>query len=151
MLRAAVLLVVVLHVSDASACKCDTSSSFLSNASSGEVVLVTVVTPGEQEVRVGIDKQLAGPKVSGQVVVQGADGGNCNASVRDFKKGQRLVMVLSKRGSEFHLAGCGVHWLAVDGAKVKGPIDEGVTSLSLTELEKRVVEAQRAYEKWKGG
>lgn len=150
MLRALVL-VVLLHVADASACKCDTSSPFLSNASSGEVVVVTVVTPGEQEVRVSIEKQLAGPKVSGQVVVQGADGGNCNASVREFKKGQRVVMVLSKRGSEFHLDGCGVHWLAVDGAKVKGAVDDGVTSLSLSELEKRVVEAQRAYEKFKGG
>lgn len=150
MLRALVL-VVLLHVADAVACKCDTSSPFLSNASSGEVVVVTVVTPGEQEVRVSIEKQLAGPKVSGQVVVQGADGGNCNASVREFKKGQRVVMVLSKRGSEFHLDGCGVHWLAVDGAKVKGAVDDGVTSLSLSELEKRVVEAQRAYEKFKGG
>jgi len=141
----------MLHVSDASACKCDTSSSFLSNASSGEVVVVTVVAPGAQEVRVSIDKQLAAPKVSGQVVVQGADGGNCNASVSDFKKGQRVVMVLSKRSAEFRLDGCGAHWLAVDGAKVKGVIDVGVTSLSLAELEKRVVEKQQAYEKWKGG
>ena len=150
MLRAAVMLV-LLQVAEANACKCDTSSSFLSNAMSGEVVMVTVVAPGEQDVRVSIDKQLAGPKVSGSVVVQGADGGNCNASVREFKKGQRLVMVLSKRGAEFSLGGCGVHWLSVDGATVKGVIDEGVTSLSLTELEKRVVEAQRKYEKFKGG
>ncbi len=150
MLRAVVLLV-ALNVSEANACKCDTSSSFLSNAMSGEVVLVTVVNPGEQQVRVSVEKQLAGPKVSGVVVVQGADGGNCNASVREFKKGQRVVMVLSKRGAEFHLDGCGVHWLAVDGAKVKGAVGDGVTSLSLSELEKRVVEAQRAYERFKGG
>lgn len=150
MLRAAVVLV-LLHVSEASACKCDTSSSFLSNAMSGEVVVVTVVAPGESEVRVSIDKQLAGPKVSGSVVVQGADGGNCNASVREFKKGQRLVMVLSKRGTEFSLNGCGAHWLSVEGAQAKGVIDAGVTSLSLTELEKRVVEAQRKYEAFKGG
>lgn len=150
MLRALVLLV-LLHVTDAIACKCDTSSPFLSNAMSGEVVVVTVVAPGEQTVRVSIEKQLAGQKVSGVVVVQGADGGNCNASVREFKKGQRVVMALSKRGSEFSLNGCGAHWLAVDGPKVKGAVEEGVTSLSLSELEKRVVEAQRGYEKFKGG
>lgn len=150
MLRALVLLV-LLHVADAIACKCDTSSPFLSNAMSGEVVVVTIVAPGEQSVRVSIEKQLAGPRVSGELVVQGADGGNCNASVREFKKGQRVVMALSKRGSEFHLSGCGVHWLAVDGAKVKGAVEDGVTSLSLRELEKRVVEAQRGYEKFKGG
>ncbi|MDP1917431.1 MAG: hypothetical protein Q8L14_14420 [Myxococcales bacterium] len=150
MLRALVL-VVLLHVADAIACKCDTSSPFLSNAMSGEVVVVTVVAPGERAVRVSIEKQLAGPKVSGVVVVQGADGGNCNASVREFKKGQRVVMVLSKRGSEFSLNGCGVHWLAVDGANAKGAVDDGVTSLALSELEKRVVEAQRGYEKFKGG
>ena len=150
MLRTVVLLV-ILHVAEAIACKCDTSSPFLSNAMSGEVVVVKVVTPGERAVRVSIETQLAGPKVSGEVVVQGADGGNCNASVREFKKGQRVVMVLSKRGSDFHLDGCGVHWLAVDGAKVKGAVGDGVTSLSLSELEQRVVEAQRAYEKFRGG
>ncbi len=147
----AVVVVVLLFGSDASACKCDTGSSFLSNAMSGAVVLVTVVAPGGQAVRVSIDKQLAGPKVSGQVVVQGADGGNCNASVREFKKGQRLVMVLSKRGAEYSLNGCGVHWLAVDGANVKGVIDEGVTSLSLAALEQRVGEAQRKSDAFKGG
>jgi len=60
-------------------------------------------------------------------------------------------MVLSKRAAEFSLNGCGAHWLAIDGANVKGVIDEGVTARSLEELEERVVEGQRKDDAFKGG
>lgn len=142
-------LVLVLHASAALACKCATDSPFLSNAMSGSVVVVKVTTPGEQQVKVQVEQQLAGPKLSGVVTVEGADGGNCNASVAELKKGDRLVMILAGAKGRLHLDGCGVYSLTLDGTVAKGAIDEGVTSMPLEELKKRVVEAQNAYEKFK--
>jgi hypothetical protein len=146
-----VLAVVVLFLGvEALACKCATDSPFLSNAMSGPVVLVKVTAPGEQRVKVQVEKQLAGPKLSGVVTVEGADGGNCNASVAGFAKGARLVLVLSqKQGGRLDLSGCGEHSLTVEGEVAKGAVDDGVTSMPLAELTKKVVEAQRAYEKFK--
>lgn len=142
--------VMLLHAVAALACKCATDSTFLSNAMSGVVVVVKVTAPGEQRVKVQVEKQLAGPKLTGVVTVEGADGGNCNASVADLKKGDRLVLVLSeKKGGRLDLDGCGAHSLTVEGDVAKGAIDDGVTSMPLDALTKKVVEAQRAYERFK--
>ncbi|MBL8920237.1 MAG: hypothetical protein JNJ54_15330 [Myxococcaceae bacterium] len=142
--------VVLLLGGGALACKCATDSPFLTNAMSGPVVLVKVTAPGEQRVKVQVEQQLAGANLAGVVTVEGADGGNCNASVAGLKKGDRLVLALSqKQGGRLDLSGCGVHALTVEGDVAKGAVDEGVTSMRLDALAKKVVEAQRAYEQFK--
>lgn len=146
------LLVVVTlcFASVALACKCPTDSTFLDNAMGGSVVVVNVVEVGEQTMKVTIEKQLAGPKLSGAVTVEGGDGGNCNASLRRFTKGQRLVLILS--GPKNDLDGCGAHFLTLEKDVAKGVVARGVSSLPLSQLEARVTEAQKQYEKFsKGG
>lgn len=145
------LVVVTLCLSaEALACKCPTDSTFLDNAMSGSVVVVNVVEPGERSMKVAIEKQLGGPKLSGTVSVEGSDGGNCNASVRRFTKGQRLVLILS--GAKNDLNGCGAHFLTLEKDVAKGVVAEGVNSLPLVQLEARVAEAQKKYEQFiKGG
>ena len=134
------------------ACKCRTGSPFLENAMSGSVVVVKVTKAGGQRITVEVESQLAGPKLKGAVVVQGADGGNCNAGVGHFKVGQRAVMVLTGPAAATELSGCGVHWLSLQGSEASGAIDDGVDKLPLAELKQRVVEAQANYEKFtKGG
>ncbi len=147
------LLLVVLALSSAAfACKCPTDSTFLDNAMSGAVVVVNVVEPGEQSMKVSVEKQLAGPKLSGSLTVEGGDGGNCNASVRPFTKGQRLVLILSVAKSRLDLNGCGAHFLTVEKDIANGVVARGVKSLPLVQLESRVVEAQKKYDQViKGG
>lgn len=145
------LVVVTLCLASvALACKCLTDSTFLDNAMGGSVVVVNVVEVGEQTMKVTIEKQLAGPKLSGAVTVEGGDGGNCNASLRRFTKGQRLVLILS--GPKNDLDGCGAHFLTLEKDVAKGVVARGVSSLPLSQLEARVTEAQKQYEKFsKGG
>lgn len=134
------------------ACKCPTDSTFLDNAMSGAVVVVNVAVPGEQSMKVTIEKQLGGPKLSGTVTVEGGDGGNCNASVRNFTKGQRLVLILSGTKNRLDLNGCGAHFLTLEKDVAKGAVTEGVTSMPLGQLEARVAEAQKKYQQFdKGG
>ncbi|MBM4782573.1 MAG: hypothetical protein GQE15_33270 [Archangiaceae bacterium] len=145
------LLVVTLCLGAAAfACKCPTDSTFLDNAMGGSVVVVNVVEVGEQSMKVTVERQLAGPKLSGAVVVEGGDGGNCNASLRTFTKGQRLVLILS--GPKHDLNGCGAHSLTLEKDVAKGVVAEGVKSMPLSQLEARVAEAQKKYEQFiKGG
>ncbi len=147
------LFVVTLCLcAEALACKCPTDSTFLDNAMSGAVVVVSVVEPGEQSMKVTVEKQLAGPKLSGAVTVEGGDGGNCNASVRPFTKGQRLVLILSVAKNRLDLNGCGAHFLTLEKDVAKGVVAEGVKSMPLGQLESRVAEAQKKYEQFiKGG
>jgi hypothetical protein len=148
-MRRAVCFVAVFTAGLALACKCDTSSAFLDNAMSGAVVVVRVETPGAEQVKVVVEKQLAGPKLEGALTVEGGDGGNCNASVGRFAKGERVVMVLPAKGRH-DLNGCGTHSLSLEKDVVKGHIAEGVTSLPLAELEARVKAAQKAYKAFTG-
>lgn len=145
------LVVVTLCLASVSlACKCPTDSTFLDNAMGGSVVVVNVVEVAEQTMKVTIEKQFAGPKLSGAVTVEGGDGGNCNASLRRFTKGQRLVLILS--GPKNDLNGCGAHFLTLEKDVAKGVVATGVSSLPLSQLEARVTEAQKQYEKFsKGG
>ena len=53
------VVVVVALSSAALACKCATDSTFLDNAMSGSVVVVHVAEPGEQSMKVVVEKQLA--------------------------------------------------------------------------------------------
>lgn len=145
------LCVVVVALSSAAlACKCATDSTFLDNAMSGSVVVVHVAEPGEQSMKVVVEKQLAGPKLSGTVTVAGGDGGNCNASVNGFTKDQRLVLILS--GARNDLDGCGAHFLTLEKDVAKGVVAAGVKAMPLAQLEARVTEAQKKYQQFlKGG
>ncbi|NJL24244.1 MAG: hypothetical protein HC902_03055 [Calothrix sp. SM1_5_4] len=91
-----------------------------------------------------MEKVLTGEDPGNSIVIVGHPGSQCGPYVTKFPLRTKWVFTINTfnnigigRGSntiEYELFNCGVNWLELKNGKVEGPIQNGVSSLSIKDF-----------------